>query len=193
MLYGAAALLLVPLAIGIGFLFVDSVIEIMQKRRLVNGVQIMAAVTDRESNFNVIRGGGFSSYEIDYEFRYTDSQTGQLKKQIRTNYEVYQSEYETFTPGSTFVATFIPGEPTINEPVDTAARLSPQTVLLVRLIASLIVVGMVGTLISKFSRIFERFERSKKAAIIAALSLVALVVGLMVGGSIARLLELALF
>ena len=187
--YGAAALLIAPLVVGIGFLFADSVTEIMQKRRLANGVQIMATVTDQESRFNVVRGGGHNSYQIDYEFQYTDRQTGQLKKQARADYPLYKKEYAAYTPGSAFVASFIPGEPNVSEPAATVGRLSPQTVLLMRLLIGLAFVVMAGVLISKYSGIFERIQgMSRKAAVVASV-IAALVLGQMVGGALARLLE----
>ena len=181
--------MIAPLVVGIGFLFADSVTEIMQKRRLANGVQIMATVTDQESRFNVVRGGGHSSYQIDYEFQYTDRQTGQLKKQVRADYPLYKKEYAAYTPGSTFVASFIPGEPNVSEPAATVGRLSPQTVLLMRLLIGLALVVTAGVLISKYSGIFERIRGMSRTAAVVASVVAALGLGQMVGGALARLLE----
>ena len=188
-LYGAAALLLVPLVVGIGFLFADSVAEIMQKRRLANGVQIMATVTDQESRFNVVRGGGYNSYQIDYEFQYTDRQTGQLKKQVRADYPLYKKEYAAYMPGSTFVASFIPGEPNVSEPAATVGRLSPQAVLLSRLTVGLVFLGVIGALISRFPRMFERVRGRKRSAMLGVVLFAAVGTGLIMGGGAARAIE----
>lgn len=189
-LHGVAALVLVPLVIGMGLLIADSVTEIMQKRRLANGVQIMATVTDRENQFDLVRGGGSASYEIDYEFQYTDRQTGQLKKQIHTGYPVYEKEYGAYTPGSTFTATFIPGEPAVNGPAAAVGRLSPQTVLLSRVLAGLLLIGLVfGLLVPKLSRAFDRLEGAWRMLTISITALVSLVVGSVIGGNVAHLIE----
>ena len=174
--------------VGIGLMITVSASEIINKRRLLQGVQIMATVTERESHFSVMHGG-LSSYIINYEFQYTDRQTGQLRKQERSDYAVYQKEYATYTPGSTFVASFTPSEPDINEPVAAVGRLSPQIVLLTRLVAGLIFLGVVGVLVMKFYRLLERFEGSKKKSVIGVILLAALATGLLIGANLAHLLE----
>lgn len=189
-LYGAAAVLLVPFVIGIGLLTADSVAEIMQKRRLKNGVQIMATVTDRKSSFNVVRGGGLNSYTIDYEFQYTDRQTGQLEKQAHADYPVYKKEYGTYPPGSRFTASFIPGDAAVNEPAATVGRFSPQTVLLAKILTGILAAGLVfGLLVSKLSRVYERFEGLKKGVVNGVILVAAFVMGSIVGGSVAHFLE----
>ena len=191
-LYVMVALLSIPLIIGIGYLTVNAVTEVLHKRRLVNGVQIIATVTDRESHFNVVRGGGATSYGIDYEFQYTDRQTGRIQKQVHVDYPVYKKEYATYTPGSTFTTSFIPSDPQVNEPAAAVGRLSPQSVLLARLMTGLIFLGVVTVLVWKVSGKFERFQYSRKLGIAAVVLTVVFVVGLITGRNVAQLVEYTL-
>lgn len=190
-LYVTAALLLTLPVIGIGFMLVDTVGEIMDKRRLANGVQIMAVTTNKESYFNIFRDG-FNAHVIDYEFQYTDRQTGRLKKQVRTDYEVHPKEYAAYTPGSTFTASFIPAESAINEPTVAVGRFSSQAVWLVRILTSLIFVGMVGALIYRLHHLTKQLQGSRKVVTIVSILFAALLVGLIVGGNVADLFEHAL-
>jgi hypothetical protein len=186
--YAAAVLLLALTVIGIGFLLVGSIGEIMDKRRLTHGVQIMATVTDKESHFNIVRNG-LRAYEIDYEFQYTDRQTGQIKKQVRTDYEVYQNEYAAYVPGSTFTASFIPADPAVNEPTAAVGRFSSQAVWLVRILTSLVFVSAIGALIFRLHHLAKQLQGSRKVAAIIGILVVALLVGLIVGGNVADIFE----
>ncbi len=188
-LYVSLVSLSLALLIGVGYLAIDAVTELINKRRLINGVQIVATVTDRKSHFNIIRGGGGASYELDYEFQYTDRQTGDLQKQVRTSYPVYKNEYAVYQPGSTFTASFIPSEPRVNEPSTTVRRLSPQSVLLVRLIAGVAFFGVITGLMLRFPQILERIPRSRKVVIVAIALFGTFLIGLVVGKSIIPLIE----
>lgn len=185
-----AAVLLTVLAIGIIYSLQDSIGDIMVKKRLSSGVQIMATVTDREDRFSVMRGGAFRTYQIDYKFQYTDRQTGQLKEQVRAGYEVYEKEYATFTPGSTFVATFIPAEPNLNEPSATVGRLSPQSLWAAGALTGLVSGALTLCLfIFKLSRLLNWVHGFRRWVVLAALFCTALLVGSMIGVSVARLFE----
>lgn len=182
--------LLSVLALVISFLSISAQTAnaIIEKRRLLNGVQIVATVKNTDSHLNIVREG-LRTHTIDYEFQYTDRQTGELKRQVQTGYEVYHHELRAYAPGSTFTATFLPTEPTVRQPTVSVGRFDPQTVLHIRLATSILLVGILAALVIKlYGWIDQRFGSQKIVGIVGVFS-VATVAGFALGKYVSYMFE----
>lgn len=184
---------LIP-AIAISIFISDAITPVLHKRQLVHNSNVSEGrVVNKESSHSTTRGGGISTYTIDYEFKPIGQSGASAPALTRTNYAISKSEYQRYHVGSTIEITYLASNPTINAPSNMLHRMGASFSLLMQLIFGFIApIILLNVLHKRFPKIYR-----KKSWIAVPIWLGTLIasfaVGAMLGVAIVRGLEFILF
>lgn len=132
-------------------------ISIHQKRELIKGGTTTTAVVDAHnvSTSYTAKAGSHTTYTIEYHFN--DPATNKVV--YTKGLSVSKGEYEVDAVGSFITISYLPTNPSVNQPVSDLKRISPTYGIFITLIGVVVAVAVYNVVSKKISKRFNFGKR----------------------------------
>ena len=127
------------------FFFIRSITD---KRTLLdNGVQVTGVVKAHEVDVHVSRSTSLTTRTVAYSF----TPRGSKEKVTKEDFVVSKKEYEQYPEGSQIPITYLPDNPSMNQPSVSLRHIPSQTVPFVYLILAIVMMIFSGKLVKSLN------------------------------------------